>query len=359
MTLSAVVVAAATVLCAASGFSATRAAIGATTVTPLVAEVDARCASVADERLPPYPWPLAPVHRQHPVRGYFGDPRTVLTGPGEGAFSFHNGVDISAWPGNRVLPVVSGIVTTVLADRVVVASSFDRRFQYIHIHPSVRLGAHVIASRTVLGTVDPVAHHVHLSEIRGMCVVNPLMPGHLTPYRDTTRPVVAAIYFETLSGKRLDPLALSGRVRVVARAYDLPALPSHAPWGSMPVSPALIRWQLATVRGRVLRNKIAVDFRSSIPPRQDFCSVYAPGTIQNFAVVFGHLHWRKPGRYLYELTPNLLNTSRLDAGRYRFTVTAADTAGNLGSRTVTIGIVGSRLTRAARVAPSDSRCQAR
>jgi hypothetical protein len=71
-------------------------------------QVERQCRHLAREGLSPYPWPVAPVHRRHPVRGNFGDPRTVLTG-GEGAFSFHNGVDVSACPGNHVYPVVSGI----------------------------------------------------------------------------------------------------------------------------------------------------------------------------------------------------------------------------------------------------------
>ncbi len=325
------------------------------TRTTMWTQISRRCGAAAARRLPPYPWPIAPVDVQHPVRGYFGDPRTVLTGLDEGAFSFHNGVDISAWPGNHVLPVVSGIVTKVTADRVVVASSFDRRFQYIHIHPWVHVGETVTVSRTVLGSVDPIAHHVHLSEIRGMCVVNPLMPGHLTPYRDTTRPVVRSIMFENVAGTRISPLSLSGRVRVIADAFDPPALPSRFPWGSMPVSPDLVSWKLTTLRGRLLRGAIAADFRLSLPPRRDFCRVYAPGTVQNFAAIAGAFRWDKPGRYLYDLTPSLLNTARLPEGRFRFIVSASDTAGNIGTRSVIIAVRQRALTAVLRPV-LDTRC---
>ena len=48
-------------------------------------------------------WPFKPFDKQHPIRGFFGDPRTVyengiLAGgfDGPGFFSFHQGVDISA-----------------------------------------------------------------------------------------------------------------------------------------------------------------------------------------------------------------------------------------------------------------------
>ena len=50
-----------------------------------------------------YPWPLKPFDQQHPVRGFFGDPRSVyLNGVLSGGFdgpsflSFHQGIDISA-----------------------------------------------------------------------------------------------------------------------------------------------------------------------------------------------------------------------------------------------------------------------
>ncbi len=316
--------------------------------------VQARCAAEAATPLPPYPWPIAPVHRQHAVRGYFGDPRTVVSGPGEGAFSFHNGVDISAWTGNHVLPVVSGVVVKVRPDEVVVASSYDRRFQYIHIVPKVTVGEWVVASRTLLGTVGPIWHHVHLSEIRGVCVVNPLMPGHLTPFHDSKIPVVAAILFQNLAGDPVSRLGLSGEVRVIARAFDRPAIPSRYPWGSLPVSPVEITWTLSTLGGRVLEHQVAVDFRYSLPPRRDFCDVYAPGTEQNFAVVSGTFHWRKPGRYFYDLTPSLLDFAALHPGYYGLTVRASNTADHVGARTVVIRVRASRARY--EQAPIDARC---
>src|SRR6478752_2410249 len=80
-----------------------------------------------------YGWPVKPFDRPHPIRGAFGDPRTVftvaptaggvLTGPG--LFSFHEGIDISAPNGAAVYPVRDGRVTTASLEksreRVVVA----------------------------------------------------------------------------------------------------------------------------------------------------------------------------------------------------------------------------------------------
>jgi len=57
-------------------------------------------ASGAATRDSAYGWPVEPFDRQHPVRGNFGDPRTVFAGPpdrptlltGAGAFQFHFGI---------------------------------------------------------------------------------------------------------------------------------------------------------------------------------------------------------------------------------------------------------------------------
>jgi len=157
------------------------------------------------------------------------------------------------------------------------------------------------------------------------------MPGRLTPYRDTTRPVVRSILFENVAGTPLSELYLSREVWVIADVYGRAAMPSRHPWGSMPVSPALIRWKLTRMAGRVLRSAAAVDFRTSLPQRQDFCGVYAPGAVQNFAAVPGMVRWCKPGIYPYDLTPNLPNAAQLHSGHYRFTVTATNSTGIVGT----------------------------
>lgn len=313
-----------------------------------------RCRHISRERLSPYPWPVAPFHRQHPVRGNFGDPRTVFTGLDEGAFSFHNGIDISAWPGNPVYPVLSGVAVRVGGDIVVVRTTDGRRFQYIHLAPRVHAGETVTALRTVLGTVRPRWNHIHLTELRQDCTVNPLMPGHLTPYRDTTAPTVRAILFQTPARTPLPPDALSGKIRILADAFDTPALPSPRPWSSLPVAPVHVSWTLATLGGRVYAHNTAADFRYGEPPRAAFCTVYAPGTEQNFAAVGGTFHWGKAGRYLFDLTPALIDTGRLPVGRYRVTVVASDTGGNTASRSTVVRVVGGR-SRGTELSP-DSRC---
>jgi hypothetical protein len=316
-------------------------------------QVQKRCRHLARERLKPYPWPVAPVHRPHPVRADFGDPRTVFTSATTGSFSFHNGIDISAWPGNPVYPVLSGVVVRVNPDIVVVNTPGGRRFQYFHLKPSVVVNELVVASQTVLGTVRERWNHVHLTELRDDCTVNPLTPYHLIPYHDTTVPTVRAILFQTPSREPLAPDALSGKIRILADAYDTPALPSPFPWGLLPVAPAHVAWSLETLGGLVIAHNTAADFRYGEPLRKDFCTVYAPGTEQNFAAVDGTFHYGKAGRYLFDLTPHLIDTSRLPEGRYRITVTAADTAGNRGTRSEVVDLrKGPTLGRAA----PDTRC---
>lgn len=324
-----------------------------------VVSLEAACRAAAAERLPPYPWPLKPFRRQHPVRGYFGDPRTVIYTPGLGSFSFHNGIDISAWTGNAVYPVLSGVVARVEPDEVVVRSSHGRRFQYVHVKPRVRVGAVVFGSVTVLGNVARRWGHVHLTEMRGKCVVNPLAPGHLGPYRDRTDPTVADISFSTAAGERLDPRHLHGLVQAVAQAEDAPALRGQGVWRGMPVAPALVRWTISTMNGRRVAGSTVADFRITEPPAQDFCRIYAPGTIQNFAADNGHYHWGQRGRYLFRLTTVPFDTANLASGRYKLTVTASDTAGNNGKRTVVIKIDDHGYTLDRRRAQPDRRCQPR
>jgi hypothetical protein len=289
-----------------------------------------------------YHWPIKPFDRQHPVRGNFGDPRTVTTAtfgedkPGSiGSFGFHNGIDIAADTGTAVYPVVSGVVVkSRYDDEVIVATALDRSFQYFHIAPAVRPGQRVSAYRTILGTVKPVWHHVHLTEIDGFRVHNPLDPGHLEPYQDHTVPAVSQLSFNDGHGTVLDPSLLHGRVEITAEADDLPPLPVPGFWFGFPVTPALVAWRM-TRQGHVpvLSETIAADFRRSEPPNRDFWQVYAAGTYQNFPVFDHDYFFQTPGHYWFRLTKEPLDTHKLPNGRYGVTVDVADVCGNFASLT--------------------------
>lgn len=287
-----------------------------------------------------YGYPVKPFRRQHPIRGAFGDPRTLVdespfgrdTSESSGSFSFHNGVDIVAPTGTPVYPVVSGIAERGYGDEVIVATADGRRFQYFHIHPLVAPGRHVVAYRTVLGRVLPHWLHVHLSEIDGFRIHNPADPGHLEPYVDRTIPTVDDLDVTTGKGDALSPSHLHGEVLVSARAQDEPPLPVPGVWYGFPVTPALVKWRIVAADGSVVRPwQVAADFRHTEPPNRDFWKVYGAGTYQNFPVFGDHYFYRRPGRYIFNLTKERLDTKLLRNGDYVVAVKAADVCGNVGT----------------------------
>jgi hypothetical protein len=311
-----------------------RTLIGSIAIAALATALSPRAATA-------YPWPVKPFDKPHPVRGSFGDPRTVFRAPatsagvhkGAGAFSFHNGIDISASNGTAVYPVGNGTVTRVAVDKVVVKSENGPTFQYWHIAPSVRVGARVTARRTVLGRIARPSGHVHLTEIAGGRAVNPLQQGHISPYADSTRPWVARIAIRNGSGAELVPNLVTGRVYIVAEAYDRPALPVPGTWAGMPVTPALLTWRVETwTKKVVLADTAAWDVRQLVPPNSMFWHAYARGTYQNMAVFENHFSLLQPGNFVFRLVDTPLDTARLPNGVYDLVVTAADIRGNRSSR---------------------------
>lgn len=285
-----------------------------------------------------YPWPVKPFNRQHPIRANFGDPRTVFQQPlfsngidGPGEFLFHNGIDISAPDGTPVYPVVSGTVKDVEPLALSVETPIGRTFQYFHIVPVAFRGQHVVAKHTLLGYIARGYGHVHLTEIRGFHVWNPLAKGGIAPYRDTVKPTVAAITlrpWRTL--QEIDPLGVCGEVSIVADAFDTPPLPVRGSFAGFPVSPALVTWSLRRVGGGEVVQPVTTiaDFRYTLPTAPMFWKIYARGTYQN-APRFGPRQFSlMPGRFLFQLTPQGLDTRKLANGVYQVNVRAADVRGN-------------------------------
>lgn len=283
-----------------------------------------------------YEWPVKPFDVQHPIRGGFGDPRTVSGekfGQDEsgdpGIYSFHNGVDISAKAGTPVYPVVTGRVKSVGPDEVRVRSRHHREFQYFHIRPIVHLKERVFARRTVIGYVKMPYRHVHLTEVDHWRVVNPLI--HLRPYVDHTIPIVHALSVTEPDGHPLDPAHVSGLVTLTARADDLPPVPVPGAWNGFPLAPAVVRASLLSSTGRPVWQRVAADFTRREPTREHFWQVYAAGTYQNFPVFDNHYYWRRPGRYVFLLTHGALDTHRFPNGNYTVRVAATDECGNTGT----------------------------
>jgi hypothetical protein len=254
---------------------------------------------------PAYGWPVKPFHRQHPIRGFFGDPRMANHGQSR---QFHFGVDISASNGTPVYATLTGrvYVHPLHPTTIGIVDDGGVEFSYWHVIPSVHTGDRAIAYRTVIGHIEEPYGHVHFSERRDGRYLNPLRPGALGPYADDTRPFVRSVRVEARRGL------------LVAEVYDQPPLAVPRPWHDLPVMPALVRWRLLNRSGQPVSVwRSAVDFRSTIPHASAFDEIWAPGVTQN--------HVRSPGRYRLALARSL---SGLRAGTYLVELTVGDTRGN-------------------------------
>ena len=288
-----------------------------------------------------YGWPVKPFDQAHPIRGSFGDPRTIFAGPptldtllaGSGRFSFHQGVDISAPNGEAVYAVASGRVVGVDPEWVRVDCGNGRSFQYWHIRPSVRVGARVEAGKTVLGSILKPSAHVHLTHFEDGRVVNPVARMRLTPYRDTTLPQVLGIGIRREEDARDElPQFVRGRVYLVAEAVDSPALRVPGIWRDLPVTPARLNWRIEKWTGRVVvGERVARDVRESLPG-DELWGTFARGTFQNMSVFGRHYSYLQAGRYLFKLSVQSFDTRTLHDGVYELVVTAEDIAGNRAVR---------------------------
>jgi len=291
-------------------------------------------ALVAGANASAYPWPIKPFHEQHPIRANFGDPRTrfwntMLTDglQGPGLFQFHNGIDIAADEGTPVYPILSGTVRLIDAAAVLVRSP-GHKFQYFHIKPAVHNGEHVVAERTVLGRVIHAANHVHLTEIRGRRVWNPLARGGIAPYSDRTRPLVDAIFARPVNSLvPIQSTTLCGTLSLVAAAHDIPPLPVPGTFAGFPVSPALVTWSLTRLNGLLYVPTVpAADFRMTLPIGRNFWNIYARGTYQN-APRFSNQQFHIPGSFLYNLVQTF-DTRSYPNGAYEVRVHVSDMRGN-------------------------------
>jgi murein DD-endopeptidase MepM/ murein hydrolase activator NlpD len=292
-----------------------------------------------------YPWPVRPFGQQHPIRGYPGDPRTVFERPlasnpfvGPGVFGFHQGVDIVAPDGTPVYPVADGVAHYLGAATLNVVGKHHVTFQYFHIVPVVGEGQRVVRSVTVLGYVQAPFGHVHLSEIDGGHIVDPLQRGHLTPYHDRTRPRIGQIVISRAGDIVESKASVCGRVQVAATAWDEPALPVPGTFAGLPVTPAYVAWSLARKNGKILRPwTTAADFRRVLPRNRVFWKVYARGSYEN-APRFGRQQFTgRPGRYLFLLSAHL-DTTRMRNGAYVLKVRAMDERGNKAQSATTFAV---------------------
>jgi hypothetical protein len=217
----------------------------------------------------------------------------------------------------------------VLDERVTVACGNGRSFQYWHIEPAVRVGQPAEAGRTVLGHIQPLREHVHLTHLEHGKAVNPLARGHLTPYRDATRPTVLRIGVRSVGGQDGPARRLSGRLFFVVETVDWPALPVQGRWhAGYPVTPALITWRIKRAGRIVVPESVSWDVRRSVPKNERFWAAFARGTYQNWPVFDSQHHRFVRGKLLFKLSARPFDTRRLADGAYELVVTAEDTRGN-------------------------------
>jgi len=296
-----------------------------------------------------YSWPFKPFNRQHPIRGFFGDPRTVyyngiLATPfgGAGIFAFHQGVDIVARNGTPIYAVADGTAHYLGSATLNLTTKSGVTFQYFHIVSVVGEDQVVRARKTVLGYVQPPFGHVHMTEIENGKAVNPLQPGHLAPFRDRTKPRIQTIEITNQTGVLLAPLGLCGRIELDADAYDIPPVPVPGKFRGLPVAPALVQWKLTRLGGHVvLPWQVVADFRKTLPPNSSFWNVYAPGTYEN-APRFGREQYSSmPGRYLFLLAASY-DTTTIPNGVYTITVQASDERGNTTFAAQRVSVLNAR-----------------
>lgn len=302
-------------------------AIGIATVHSL--SITTPAAEARANPAPSYGWPVQPFHRQHPVRGAFGDPRIL----GQ-RHSFHFGVDISCPNGTPVYATVSGRASMhPLHQDVVLVRADDgvRVFGYWHVDPMIRNGQRVTAYHTVVGTVLSPWEHVHFVEQRNGMYVNPLRPGAMGPYSDTTIPTLRSLSVES-DGKLQPAASAHGRIDLVVEAYDRTPIPIAGPWNGRPVTPALLEWRLLDRSKAVGGWHTAIDFRLTYPSNALFTSTYAKWTRQNRKV--------RDARYCFYLVHGL-DTRTLGDGGHRVEVRATDVRGNTGAAVFTLTVANS------------------
>jgi hypothetical protein len=274
-----------------------------------------------------YDWPLKPFNRQHPIRGFFNDPRNG----DHGSHSFHFGIDISGADGTPVYAVLSGTVHMTSGRAIAIVHSGGWSTAYWHIVPVVH-HRQWVRKHQLIGRIEASWLHVHFAERRNGEFVNPLRPGALGPYSDETPPTIAGARF-TANGQAQGSEKVRGSVNLVVDAYDTTPMRVPAPWNDLPVTPAKLQWRVVKDGRPVVRWRVGVDFRYRLVRASQFDAVYAPPTQKNYPP--------KIGRYCFYVARGW-DTRSLANGEYRIQIEATDTRGNR-----TIGSARFRVANAA------------
>jgi hypothetical protein len=314
-------------------------------------------------------WPVAPVNRQHPIRGGFLDPRPD---PTLGAI-YHDGIDIGvrddrpergAPPGrtHRVYAIEGGPVLG--ATKRGVRGYVDiAHFRYEHVDALVEPGE-VVRPGQLIGWTCFDTWHVHLGEFvftdGRRIIVNPLRPGgKLQPFVDRAAPSIDEIRFYTPAtpswtrrtanvarlpnaGRRLDKRRLAGLVDVRVRTSDPQSFIgffSELPWLAAPHHPFALTVTVVRVSNGATVQRRDV-FRAEQMLELTAGQHFAPGTEQNLpanACMRLHRTVRCDGIYWFRLFPKpYCDTRKLPNGRYRLLIQSHDAAGNTADATTEV-----------------------
>jgi hypothetical protein len=311
-------------------------------------------------------WPIWPLHKQHPIRSGFLDPRGSNLHP-----IFHTGIDIAVRddrPERGHPPDRTHRVYAVEGGTVSYAPGLDQQRCNYRV---VRVGSWGYGHVDPIGTVDPGEHveagqqigwscrklwHVHLSHwgtVDGRQVyVNPLASGVLEPYVDTAPPAIHGIRFtppdpavvwQSFAGSIVSSLGvvplsrrdLRGVVDVSASVSDpqsfrgwlakFPRLRADQVPATIDVS------VFRDVDGaRVLARRVLDGSHMPLDPAQNG-AVFAAGTRENLSTWFclNDVDVYCAGTYWFHLFGATgWDTRTLPNGDYRLCVDASDADGN-------------------------------
>ncbi len=264
-------------------------------------------------------WPLAPFHRQHPIRAALNELRPR---------SLHVGVDIQARGGARVYAVQPGTAVVLKLSgpnaRVEVGN-----YIYWHITPTVRTGELVTPFQMVLGTVMSGYGHIAFSELDAAGdYVNPLRPGGtvLEPYVDRAAPVIGSP-------------AVAADGQVVVRAYSPQTFVQRTTYLTPVLAPAAIAYRLYDSHGTPLTLLEWALRGTHLLPWGERSLIYAPGA---YAPGYGCFATRSVcvPDWVYRVAGGLAPPlpSTLAPGRYRLTIYAWDWADNRTALDTTVTV---------------------
>ena len=308
----------------------------------------------------PLPWPVDPQFEWHELAGNMGEARGS---PADARERFHAGIDVHANEGEIVRAVSSDKVSAPLASQgfdTLSESVSIGSFTYVHVRVGrerkglpldearapiikdeagrplrvrVRRGTRFALGEPV-GTVNRF-NHVHLNVGTPGREVNPLLLP-LVGFVDTVPPTIAprGIILLTDAGlpiaKTGKQLVVSGRVRIVADAYDqVDGNLARRRLGVFRLGYQILHADGMPVPGFAAPH-VTIDFTQLPQDARAPALVYAPGS---GIPVYG----TRRTRFLYNVTNTVRNgvaeegwwdTTTLEPGRYTVRIYAADSAGN-------------------------------